>query len=74
MVLPTFVGIDDVGYEELLQFGSGAQGMAFDLAEDSTGVMCCCRMPTSVHEGDSVRGDAAPARGAGWTGHVGPRP
>jgi F-type H+-transporting ATPase subunit alpha len=50
------VGLVDVGYEELLQFDSGAQGMAFDLSEDSAGVVLLSHAE-SVHEGDGVRGE-----------------
>ena len=32
-------GLDDVGYEELVRFDSGALGMALDLATDQTGVV-----------------------------------
>jgi F-type H+/Na+-transporting ATPase subunit alpha len=32
-------GLDDVGYEELVRFDSGALGMALDLARDQTGVV-----------------------------------
>jgi len=49
-------GLDDVGYEELLRFDSGALGMAYDLAEDSTGVILLSNADR-VHEGDGVRGE-----------------
>ena len=49
-------GLDDVGYEELLQFDSGALGMAYDLAEDSTGVILLSHAE-HVREGDGVRGE-----------------
>jgi len=48
-------GLDDVGYEELLQFDSGALGMAYDLGEESTGVVLLSRAER-VREGDGVRG------------------
>jgi F-type H+-transporting ATPase subunit alpha len=49
-------GLDEVGYEELLQFDSGALGMAYDLAEDSTGVILLSHAE-HVREGDGVRGE-----------------
>ena len=33
------VGLEHIGYEELVRFDSGALGMAFDLRRDSTGVV-----------------------------------
>jgi F-type H+-transporting ATPase subunit alpha len=33
------VGLEDVGYEELVAFDSGASGMAYDLGPDGTGVV-----------------------------------
>lgn len=49
------VGLDDVGYEELLRFDSGALGMAYDLMEDGTGVVLLSDAD-HVREGDGVRG------------------
>jgi F-type H+-transporting ATPase subunit alpha len=49
-------GLDDVGFEELLQFDSGALGMAYDLVEDSTGVILLSNAE-HVCEGDGVRGE-----------------
>jgi F-type H+-transporting ATPase subunit alpha len=49
------VGLDDVGYEELLRFDSGALGMAYDLMEDGTGVVLLSDADY-VREGDGVRG------------------
>ena len=37
-------GLNDVGSEELVQFDSGAWGMALELAPETTGVVCC-RVP-----------------------------
>lgn len=48
-------GLEDVGYEELLQFDSGALGMAYDLVEDRTGVILLSNAD-QVREGDGVRG------------------
>jgi F-type H+-transporting ATPase subunit alpha len=49
------VGLDDVGYEELLRFDSGALGMAYDLMKDGTGVVLLSGAD-HVREGDGVRG------------------
>jgi F-type H+-transporting ATPase subunit alpha len=49
-------GLDDVGYEELLQFDSGALGMAYDLAEDNTGVILLSQAQ-QVRAGEGVRGE-----------------
>ncbi len=49
-------GLDDVGFEELLQFDSDALGMAYDLAEACTGVILLSRSDR-VREGDGVRGE-----------------
>lgn len=50
-------GLGDVGYEELLRFDSGALGMAYDLAESSTGVVLLTGAD-SVREGDGVQGES----------------
>ena len=49
------VGLDDVGYEELLRFDSGALGMAYDLTADGTGVILLSHADR-VREGDGVQG------------------
>lgn len=49
-------GLGNVGYEELLRFDSGALGMAYDLAESSTGVVLLTDTD-SVHQGEGVRGE-----------------
>lgn len=49
-------GLGDVGYEELLRFDSGALGMAYDLAESSTGVILLTGTE-KVHQGEGVRGE-----------------
>jgi F-type H+-transporting ATPase subunit alpha len=49
------VGLDDVGYEELLRFDSGAMGMAYDLTEYGTGAVLISHADR-VCEGDGVRG------------------
>ena len=48
-------GLDDVGYEELVQFDSGALGMALDLARDQTGVVLLTHA-AGVTTGDGVIG------------------
>ena len=48
-------GLDDIGYEELLHFDSGALGMAYDLTEDATGVILLSNAE-HVREGDGVWG------------------
>jgi F-type H+-transporting ATPase subunit alpha len=48
-------GLDDVGYEELLRFDSGALGMAYDLTEDGTGAVLLSDADR-VGEGDGVWG------------------
>ncbi|PQO25620.1 F0F1 ATP synthase subunit alpha [Blastopirellula marina] len=50
------VGLGDVGYEELLRFDSGALGMAYDLAETSTGVILLSGTEL-VRQGEGVRGE-----------------
>jgi F-type H+-transporting ATPase subunit alpha len=49
------VGLDDVGYEELLRFDSGALGMAYDLTSSGTGAILLSHADR-VREGDGVRG------------------
>lgn len=49
------VGLDDVGYEELLRFDSGAMGMAYDLAEAMTGAVLLSNADR-VCAGDGVWG------------------
>lgn len=49
-------GLGHVGYEELLRFDSGALGMAYDLAESSTGVVLLTGTEL-VRQGDGVRGE-----------------
>ena len=49
-------GLDEVGYEELLQFDSGALGMAYDLAEESTRLILLTHAEHD-REGDGVRGE-----------------
>ncbi len=49
-------GLDNVGFEELLEFDSGALGMAYDLAEKNTGVILLTRTD-NVREGEGVRGE-----------------
>lgn len=49
-------GLDRVGYEELLQFDSGALGMAYDLSEELTGAILLSGADR-VREGDGVRGE-----------------
>ncbi len=48
-------GLDDVGLEELLEFDSGALGMAFDLSETTTGAILLTHADR-VAAGDGVRG------------------
>ena len=48
-------GLGDVGYEELVRCDSGALGMAYDLAEDETGVVLLTRAD-EVCAGEGVRG------------------
>lgn len=48
-------GLDRVRYEELLQFDSGAFGLAYDLRVDGVGVILLAGA-TSVHAGDGVVG------------------
>jgi F-type H+-transporting ATPase subunit alpha len=49
------VGLEDVGYEELLRFDSGALGIAYDLTESGTGAVLLSDAER-VREGDGVRG------------------
>ncbi len=49
------VGLDRVGYEELVRFDSGALGMAFDLREQATGVLLLSGAET-VSAGEGVVG------------------
>jgi F-type H+-transporting ATPase subunit alpha len=49
-------GLEQVGYEELLRFDSGALGMAYDLAENQTGAILLSHAD-HVREGDGVRGE-----------------
>jgi len=48
-------GLDDVAYEELVRFDSGALGMAFDLRADATGVLLLASAET-VRAGEGVVG------------------
>ena len=48
------VGLETVGYEELVAFDSGALGMALDLGSDQTGVVLL-RHAARVATGDGVR-------------------
>jgi len=48
-------GLDDVGYEELVAFDSGAVGMALDLAPNATGVVLLSAADR-VSTGDGVEG------------------
>jgi F-type H+-transporting ATPase subunit alpha len=48
-------GLDDVGYEEIVAFDSGALGMAYDLREDTTGVVLLAGAVV-VCAGEGVRG------------------
>ncbi len=48
-------GMDDVRYEELLAFDSGAFGIAFDLRANSVGAVLLSGA-SAVHEGDGVIG------------------
>ncbi len=50
------VGLDDVGYEELVRFDSGSLGMAYDLAEESVGIVLLSH-GDRVRQGDGARGD-----------------
>lgn len=49
------VGLDDVGYEELVRFDSGALGMAFDLRKKATGVLLLSSAD-AVYAGEGVTG------------------
>jgi F-type H+-transporting ATPase subunit alpha len=49
------VGLDDVGYEELVRFDSGALGMAFDLRTNVTGVLLLASV-AAVRAGEGVVG------------------
>lgn len=57
----TVLGLDDVGFEELLRFDSGALGMAYDLTERGIGVILLSNAER-VREGDGVRGLSRPPR------------
>lgn len=48
-------GLNAVGYEELLEFDSGATGMAYDLAPEGVGVVLLSKAD-HVSEGEGVRG------------------
>ena len=47
------VGLENVGYEELLLFDSGAYGMAYDIRRDSVGAVLLSE-PESVSAGEGV--------------------
>jgi F-type H+-transporting ATPase subunit alpha len=47
-------GLDHVGYEELVEFDSGALGLAFDLRSDTTGVLVLAEVE-HVRAGEGVR-------------------
>lgn len=49
------IGLDNIGYEELLAFDSGASGMAYDLGPAGTGVVLLSGAG-QVHSGDGVTG------------------
>jgi F-type H+-transporting ATPase subunit alpha len=49
-------GLPDVGFEELLQFESGALGMAYDLGEQSVGAILLSHAGR-VRAGEGVRGE-----------------
>lgn len=48
------VGLDDVGFEELVAFDSGGVGMAYELAPDETGVILLSS-PGGIVAGDGAR-------------------
>ena len=48
-------GLNAIGYEELLEFDSGATGMAYDLAPEGVGVVLLSKSD-QVGAGDGVRG------------------
>jgi F-type H+-transporting ATPase subunit alpha len=48
-------GLDQIAYEELVRFDSGALGMAFDLRADSTGVLLLSSA-AAVRAGEGVVG------------------
>jgi F-type H+-transporting ATPase subunit alpha len=49
----TVLGLDDVGYEELVRFESGSLGLALDLGPEATGVVLLTH-PDAVSVGQSV--------------------